>query len=91
MKAYRAQFGSDPDQFAAQASAGVYLLATAIKNANSSDPRAIRNAMAQLKDVPTVLGTFSFDDLLDTVLQVLRLVIDHGFRACGATHFELGR
>ena len=61
VKTYRAKYGSDPDQFAAQAYAGVYLLATAIKNANSSDSRAIRNAMAQLKDVPTVLGTFSFD------------------------------
>jgi branched-chain amino acid transport system substrate-binding protein len=61
VKAYRDQYGSDPDQFAAQAYAGVYLLATAMRNANSSDPRAIRDALARLKDVPTVLGTFSFD------------------------------
>ncbi len=61
VKAYRDQYGSDPDQFAAQAYTGVYLLATAIKNANSSSSRAIRDALAQLKDVPTVLGTFSFD------------------------------
>jgi branched-chain amino acid transport system substrate-binding protein len=61
VKAYRAQYGGDPDQFAAQAYAGVYLLATAMKNANSGDSRAIRDALAQLKDVPTVLGSFSFD------------------------------
>ncbi len=61
VKAYRDQYGADPDQFAAQAYTGVYLLATAMKNANSSDPRAIRDALAQLKDVPTVLGSFSFD------------------------------
>jgi branched-chain amino acid transport system substrate-binding protein len=61
VKAYRDQYGSDPDQFAAQAYAGVYLLATAMKHAGSSNPRAIRDAMAQLKDVPTVLGSFSFD------------------------------
>lgn len=61
VKAYRDQYGSDPDQFAAQAYAGVYLLATAIKNANASDSRSIRNALAALKDMPTVLGTFSFD------------------------------
>ena len=61
VNAYRAQYGGDPDQFAAQAYAGVYLLTAALKNANSSDPRAIRDAMARLKDVPTVLGIFSFD------------------------------
>jgi branched-chain amino acid transport system substrate-binding protein len=61
VKAYHDQYGSDPDQFAAQAYAGVYLLATAMKNAGSSNPRAVRDAMAQLKDVPTVLGSFSFD------------------------------
>jgi branched-chain amino acid transport system substrate-binding protein len=61
VKAYRDQYGSDPDQFAAQAYAGVYLLATAMKNADSRDPRAVRDALTQLKDVPTVLGSFSFD------------------------------
>jgi branched-chain amino acid transport system substrate-binding protein len=39
----------------------VYLLAEAMKNANSSSSKAIRDAMAQLNDIPTVLGTFSFD------------------------------
>jgi branched-chain amino acid transport system substrate-binding protein len=61
VKAYRDQYGNDPDQFAAQAYTGVYLLATAMKNANASDSRAIRDALAQLKNVPTVLGSFSFD------------------------------
>jgi branched-chain amino acid transport system substrate-binding protein len=61
VKAYRDQYGNDPDQFAAQAYAGVYLLATAMKNAGSSSPRAVRDALAQLKDVASVLGSFSFD------------------------------
>ena len=60
VKAYRDKYGNDPDQFAAQAYAGVYLLAQAMKNANSSNPKAIRDAMAALQNVDTVLGVFSF-------------------------------
>jgi branched-chain amino acid transport system substrate-binding protein len=60
VQAYTAKFNMAPDQFAAQAYAGVYILATAIKNAGSSDPQAIRDAMAKIKDLPTILGTFSF-------------------------------
>ncbi|UGS34017.1 ABC transporter substrate-binding protein [Capillimicrobium parvum] len=58
--AFRARFGTAPDQFAAQSYTGVKLLAEAIRRADSSDPRAIRDALAGLRDVDTVLGRFSF-------------------------------
>jgi len=78
VKAYRDQYGADPDQFAAQAYTGVYLLATAMKNANSSDPRAIRDALAQLKDVPTVLGSFSFDPSRNPVHPPVVQIVQDG-------------
>jgi branched-chain amino acid transport system substrate-binding protein len=62
VKAYRDKYNSDPDQFAAQAYAGTYLLATAIKNAGSADSTAIRDALAKLQNIDTVLGKFSFSD-----------------------------
>jgi branched-chain amino acid transport system substrate-binding protein len=52
-----------PDQFAAQAYAGVYIAYHAISKASSPDDRkAIRDALAQIKGMNTVLGTFSFTD-----------------------------
>lgn len=74
--AYRARYGIDPDQFAAQAYAGVYLLADAITQAREVSPAAIRDALASLRGVATVLGEFSFDDqrnpVHDPVVQTVR-------------------
>jgi branched-chain amino acid transport system substrate-binding protein len=78
VKAYREQYGSDPDQFAAQAYAGVHLLATAIKNARSRDPRAIRDALARLRNVDTVLGKFSFEETRDPLQRPLVQIIRDG-------------
>jgi len=58
--AFQARFGRAPDQFAAQSYTGVKLLAEAIRRADSTGPRAIRDALAGLRDVDTVLGRFSF-------------------------------
>ncbi len=60
VKAYRAKYGADPDQFAAQAYDGTYLIATAIKNAGSTGHQAIRDALGNIKGYEGVLGTFSF-------------------------------
>ncbi len=62
VEAYNGRYGSNPDQFAAQAYAGFYILAHAIKTAGSSDPKAIRDALAKIKDLDTVLGKFSFNE-----------------------------
>jgi branched-chain amino acid transport system substrate-binding protein len=77
VKAYKAKFNSDPDQFAAQAYAGVYILATAMKSAGANVDRAsLRDALAALKDVSTVLGPFSFTEGRDAnhppVIQVVK-------------------
>jgi len=59
VKAYQEKYGNPPDQFAAQAYTGVYLLAYAIRDAGSVQSAAIRDALAKLKDVDTILGKFS--------------------------------
>jgi len=74
--------GKDPDQFAAQAYAGVYILNDAINRATLNyksleDARtAIRDALKSSNDIPTVLGPFSFADKRDAdhppVIQIVK-------------------
>jgi branched-chain amino acid transport system substrate-binding protein len=67
----------DPDQLAAQAYTGVYILAWAIQNAGTTtDPRAVRDALERVHKLDTPLGLFSFNaqhdaDYLPTV-QIVR-------------------
>jgi branched-chain amino acid transport system substrate-binding protein len=77
IQAYRARFGVDPDQFAAQAYSGVYILAAALKDAGStSDPRAVRDALERVHRLDTPLGVFSFNSARDAdylpVVQIVR-------------------
>ncbi|MEO8397867.1 MAG: ABC transporter substrate-binding protein, partial [Chloroflexota bacterium] len=53
--------GNTPDQFAAQAYTGTWILATAIRCGNSVDHAAVNTAIGQVADFETPLGTFSFD------------------------------
>jgi branched-chain amino acid transport system substrate-binding protein len=76
--AYKAKYGADPDQFAAQGYAGAWIVATAIKNAGSADRAAIRAALAKLQNLDTVLGTFSFDANRDPIHPSVPLVVKSG-------------
>jgi branched-chain amino acid transport system substrate-binding protein len=75
---YNKKYGSNPDQFAAQAYTGVYILANAIKTVGSSDSTAIRDAMAKIKDLDTVLGKFSFDPNREPVHSPVVQIIKNG-------------
>lgn len=76
--AFRKKYGADPDQFAAQGYAGAWIMATAIKNAGSADRTAIRNALAKLQNLDTVLGTFSFDANRDPLHPSVPLIVHNG-------------
>jgi branched-chain amino acid transport system substrate-binding protein len=78
IQAYRDKYGGDPDQFAAQSYTATWLMAKAIKDANSADPAAIRDALAQIRDFPSPLGTFSFDENRDPVHAPVVLVVQDG-------------
>ncbi len=78
VEAYSKKFGVNPDQFAAQAYAGVYIMANAIKKAGAANSQAIRDALAQTKDLDTVLGKFSFNEKRDPVHTPVVQVIKDG-------------
>ena len=76
---YRAKYGIQPEPWAAQSYATLYVLTNAIKTAQSPDPAAIRDALAQTTDFPTILGRsgkFSFnldgDALYDQIIMVVK-------------------
>ena len=58
---YQAKYGHVPERWAAEAYATLHILANAIAHAQSADSAAIRDALAQTMDLPTILGNFSFD------------------------------
>ncbi len=77
VEAYTARYGSPPDQFAAQAYAGVYIAREALRRAGSTDNhKAVRDALTQIRDLDTVLGKFSFAANRDAdhtpVVQIVR-------------------
>jgi branched-chain amino acid transport system substrate-binding protein len=77
VESFVAKYGNPPDQFAAQAYAGVYIAYEALKNAdNPEDRKAVRDALARIKDFDTVLGKFSFTEGRDAdhtpVVQVVK-------------------
>ena len=75
---YRLKYGIEPSIWAAQAYASVYILAKALADAQSTDPVAIRDAMANITDLDTVLGKFSFDAVGDAVYNPIVLIVENG-------------
>lgn len=78
--AYEEAYDAIPDQFAAQAYTGAWLMATAIRCANSDDRTAVRDALAAIVDFNSPLGVFSFDENRDPVHEpVAQIVVDGKF------------
>ena len=75
---YRAKYGIDPDTWAAQSYATLYILANAIATAQSADSAAIRDALAQTMTFPTILGNFSFDPNGEAMYDPTILVVKDG-------------
>ena len=75
---YIDQNGVEPNTFAAQSYAAVYILAHAIADAGSTDSTAIRDALTRTKDLDTVLGKFSFDAVGDAVYDPTILIVKNG-------------
>lgn len=75
---YSATYGMEPNGFAASSYATVYILAEAIRNAQSTDSTAIRDALANIMDLDTVFGQFSFNADGDAVYAPGVLVVKDG-------------
>jgi branched-chain amino acid transport system substrate-binding protein len=75
---YEQAYGKKPDQFAAQAYDGLYIMADALKRAGEADRDKLRDALAETKDFEGVLGKMSFDEEGDVVMDPTVLVIKDG-------------
>jgi branched-chain amino acid transport system substrate-binding protein len=75
---YEEATGRQPDQFAAQAYAGMNIIATAVENACSADRDAVRDALAEIRGIDTVLGEFSFTDDRDAEHEGVTQVVEDG-------------
>ncbi|MDE0042801.1 MAG: ABC transporter substrate-binding protein [Candidatus Poribacteria bacterium] len=75
---YRETYGMEPDPWAAQSYATLYILAAAISNAGSTDSSAIRDALAQTMDFETILGQFSFDPNGEALYDPVIAVVEDG-------------
>ena len=75
---YSATYGMVPNAFASASYASVYILAEAIKNAQSTDAMAVRDALANIRDFDTILGKFSFNADGDAVYAPRVLIVKDG-------------
>ena len=81
VKAYRAKYSSDPDQFAAQGYAAILILADAAKRANltfsdvAGDRSKLRDAMETV-NIQTPVGPFQFTSTHDVKQTVWVILMD---------------
>lgn len=75
---YTEATGSEPDQFAAQSYAGMKLVDGAVRSACSADPAEIRDALAQISGIDTVLGQFSFTEGRDAEHGAVVQIVEDG-------------
>ena len=75
---YRATYNSEPNNYVARAYATLYILAEAITQAQSTDSTAIRDALANIRDLDTIFGKFSFDVNGDAIYEPKILVVKDG-------------
>jgi branched-chain amino acid transport system substrate-binding protein len=78
VKQYEARFGHKPDIYSAYGHDAAALLVQAIKDAGSADRKAIRDALAKIKDYPGVLGSIGFDDGREPLVAPKILVANDG-------------
>ena len=75
---YRAKYGIEPEPWAAQSYVALYILAEAILEAQSTEATAVRDVMANITDLDTILGQFSFNADGDAVYDPNILIVENG-------------
>ncbi len=75
---YRAKYGIEPEPWAALSHATLYILVEAIAEAQSTDSMAVRDALANIMDLDTILGQFSFNADGDAVHDPVVLIAEDG-------------
>ncbi|MEL6152069.1 MAG: ABC transporter substrate-binding protein [Chloroflexota bacterium] len=72
------RFGYEPDQFAAHAYTGAWVMATALRCADSADRDAVRDALVTVENFDSPLGAFGFDENRDPVYSRILQEIQDG-------------
>lgn len=75
---YRATYDANPNPWAAQSYATLYILNEAIAKAGATDAVSIRNALEGISDFDTIMGTFSFDENGDAIYDPKILIVRNG-------------
>ena len=75
---YSETFGAIPNVFATASYTSVYILAAAIKNAEATDSISIRDTLANIRDLDTVFGKFSFNADGDAIYDLKALIVRDG-------------
>ena len=75
---YRTRFGREPSIWAALSYAAVHILAEAIENAETPDSVGIRDALANISNLDTILGQFSFSEVGDGAYDPTVLIVKDG-------------
>ena len=78
VESYRATYGIEPEPWAAQSYATLYILTEAILEARSTEATAVRDALAATENLDTILGNFSFNADGDAVYDPIVLVVKNG-------------
>ena len=78
VQSYSTKYGMEPNNYAAAAYATVYILTEAIAKAQSTDAASIRDALANIRDLDTIFGKFSFDANGDAVYEPKVLIVKDG-------------
>jgi branched-chain amino acid transport system substrate-binding protein len=60
VEAYQARYGTAPDMFAAQGYTATWLIATALRDAGSTDPAAVAAALTAITSQESVYGTLTY-------------------------------
>lgn len=78
VKKYQAEYGQVPDAFGALGYECASVLLNAIKEAGTTDGKAIRDALAATKDFPSVTGNLTLNEKRDAVKSAVMLQIQNG-------------
>ncbi|MEN5073672.1 ABC transporter substrate-binding protein [Isoptericola cucumis] len=78
LEAYEEVTGAAPDQFAAQAYAGLQAIDAAVRAGCSAEPDAVRENLGSVQDLETVLGPLSIDENRDAEHEAVVQVVDDG-------------
>ncbi len=75
---YHKKYGTTPNNYAARSYIALYVLAEAIANASTKDSMSIRDALANITELETIVGKFSFNQDGDAVYEPQVLIVKDG-------------